>query len=642
MGYLGGPNFPDDPTDLGPLVPLPGGFIEVFEFLKSVGYDGFEFFQFSQNVNELGRQPTIAEIRTYLDNAGLVAHGTHTAGLGTMYSAALGGLSPAGQLQIDNAHTLGMPMIGTAGDPTNSSVLATVGTTIGWEEVARRANLIGEVLRAEGLVWYWHVEQNGFQGFNATVHPELVGKNRMTWFFEHTTPDTIMNETDVFHSYAGRARFPFPGWTAADPYNPAFLWDAWGWWQENHGRVVGWHIKDGTRLATQPLPPGNPFTQTVTRPPTFAPGGLANNDALYAGEGSIAQGYPVDPDPGMVGFDTLFHKTKKVEKGAPASSSPRATTPSGRPPIPDGRSATPSSRRSTCSARRRRAGRPGATTTSTASRRANAKRSSPPGSRHAGARGAFAVPLAPLPRPPMKPLLTRLLLAVLVMTAAALAGATAARAHGDPASHYLEGDSLYPAVADRPSQAVELQLMGLLQAADRLGYPIKLALVANEEDLAYDLTMLKKPQAYAEFVAGQIGGPGALEAPLVVVTPYGFGIAGSELNDGRLQPVTHASARVLLRGLRISERANGDALAAAGTAAVRQIAAAGGHPLPAKVPPASATWAGATGTGEADDGGLGIDLRLFAVLFTAVFVVAVASLELWLRRGRRRAGNPAA
>ncbi len=33
MGYLGGPGFPDDPTDLGPLVPLPGGWRELFEFL---------------------------------------------------------------------------------------------------------------------------------------------------------------------------------------------------------------------------------------------------------------------------------------------------------------------------------------------------------------------------------------------------------------------------------------------------------------------------------------------------------------------------------------------------------------------------------------------------------------------------------
>src|SRR5829696_8369527 len=45
MGYLGGPTFPDDPTDLGPLVPLPGGYQEVFAFLGSCGYSGFEFFQ---------------------------------------------------------------------------------------------------------------------------------------------------------------------------------------------------------------------------------------------------------------------------------------------------------------------------------------------------------------------------------------------------------------------------------------------------------------------------------------------------------------------------------------------------------------------------------------------------------------------
>ncbi len=75
MGYLGGPNFPEDPTDLGPLVPLPGGFQEVFEFLAGLGFRGFEFFQFTQNVNELGRQPTHAEIRSYLDAAGLTSIG---------------------------------------------------------------------------------------------------------------------------------------------------------------------------------------------------------------------------------------------------------------------------------------------------------------------------------------------------------------------------------------------------------------------------------------------------------------------------------------------------------------------------------------------------------------------------------------
>ena len=52
---------------------------------------------------------------------------------------------------------------------------------------------------------------------------------------------------------------------------------------------------------------------------------------------------------------------------------------------------------------------------------------------------------------------------------AALAVAPAAHAHGDPASHYLETDALYPSFARQPSPARELELLGLLEAADRAG-----------------------------------------------------------------------------------------------------------------------------------------------------------------------------
>ena len=37
-GYVSGSRFPQHPTDLGPLMPLPGGFASVFEYLASVGY----------------------------------------------------------------------------------------------------------------------------------------------------------------------------------------------------------------------------------------------------------------------------------------------------------------------------------------------------------------------------------------------------------------------------------------------------------------------------------------------------------------------------------------------------------------------------------------------------------------------------
>ncbi|HXV35463.1 MAG TPA: twin-arginine translocation signal domain-containing protein [Gaiellaceae bacterium] len=293
MGYLGGPTFPEDPTDIGPLVPLPGGFQEVFEYLASLGYRGFEFFSFNQNVNELGRQPTVAEIRSYLDAAGLVGQGTHTASLGTMFSAALDGLSPAGETQIANALVLGFPMVGFAGDPTNSDRLDTVGNTIGWQEAARRANIVGAACAAAGLKYYWHVEQNGYRGFSTTLHPELIGMNRMEWFFANTDRELMFVEPDTFHGYAGRARFPFPDGS---------LFDLFGWWKANYHRIVAWHIKDGTRLASMPAPPTNPFTQTVARP-GFP---LTATDALYEGEGTIARGYPVDPDPAVVGFKRIF------------------------------------------------------------------------------------------------------------------------------------------------------------------------------------------------------------------------------------------------------------------------------------------------------------------------------------------------
>ena len=51
---------------------------------------------------------------------------------------------------------------------------------------------------------------------------------------------------------------------------------------------------------------------------------------------------------------------------------------------------------------------------------------------------------------------------------------------------------LYPAVGDRPTPATELRLLGLLYAARDAGYPIKVALVANEQDLTDDLSMLQR------------------------------------------------------------------------------------------------------------------------------------------------------
>ena len=58
MGYLGGANFPEDPTDLGPLVPLPGGWRELFAYLANAGFTQIEFAGYGQNLEQPGRRRT--------------------------------------------------------------------------------------------------------------------------------------------------------------------------------------------------------------------------------------------------------------------------------------------------------------------------------------------------------------------------------------------------------------------------------------------------------------------------------------------------------------------------------------------------------------------------------------------------------
>ena len=211
----------------------------------------------------------------------------------------------------------------------------------------------------------------------------------------------------------------------------------------------------------------------------------------------------------------------------------------------------------------------------------------------------------------------RLLLAAWLV---ALAAAPSAVAHGDPASHYLEAESLYPAFADRPSQTLELKLLGHLQAAAERGYPIKVALVAGEEDLADNPEMLRRPQDYAEFVGGELG-PEA-KAPVLVVTSYGFGVTSLDLPDGRS----------LLRGVAIPRATGGDDLARSAIVAIRRLARAGGHPLPAKVPPAK--MLGATNVSSSE--GPRINVWLVVGLFAIVFVPSMLLFEIWTRTSRRR------
>jgi sugar phosphate isomerase/epimerase len=293
-GYLGGRGFPYDPTDLGPAVPLPGGFASVFRYLASVGYRGFEFYSFNQGANGA---ITMEQLRSALDRAGLVGAGSHTGGLQSMIDPAYR------QTEIARARVLGYRMIGTAGNPGPGSPPS--GLLTDWQRWARQANEVGAALRAVGIKYFFHPEQDWFRFFEDPAHPELARVHRIDWFTDNTDPRLVAFEPDTMHTLAGRARF-------VDPVDGS-LFDHNRWYARlaAQRRLIAWHIKDADRI---PLPAAgaNPFTQEHARPRFPLNAGV---DVVYVGEGSIGKGYPCDIDPTVLGFPETFNRFRLSDPG---------------------------------------------------------------------------------------------------------------------------------------------------------------------------------------------------------------------------------------------------------------------------------------------------------------------------------------
>ena len=312
MGRLGGPDYPADPTDLGPLVPLPGGYAEVFDYLASVGFSGFEFFQSTQNPNELGRQPTAAEIRSYLDNAGLIAQGTHQFGP-TNLDVATGNLTATGETLFDFLQTLGMKTMGFSGNVSSLGILGNVvnpvtgAITYGFADRGEHVDRIGEILRDRDVQYYFHPEQDNYRYFADPAHPELDTVHRIQWVMANTNPKLFGWQIDVLHNWSGRVRF-----LNATTHLPDI--SVWALAQEQQKRVMGWHIKDGFRNTAQigtwtggpPESGGAPYFQTFLRTPTFT-------DAVISGEGDLGAGpgtnHP-NADPDEPGFKYMFENLK--------------------------------------------------------------------------------------------------------------------------------------------------------------------------------------------------------------------------------------------------------------------------------------------------------------------------------------------
>ena len=113
--------------------------------------------------------------------------------------------------------------------------------------------------------------------------------------------------------------------------------------------------------------------------------------------------------------------------------------------------------------------------------------------------------------------------AALALVAAALtfAMAPSARADGDPASDYLITQKVFFPYDLKVPPAKQQQLVALVDAANRAGFTLRVALISSSYDLGSITSLWQKPQTYARFLGAEL--KYVYKNRLLVVMPNGFG-----------------------------------------------------------------------------------------------------------------------
>jgi hypothetical protein len=169
--------------------------------------------------------------------------------------------------------------------------------------------------------------------------------------------------------------------------------------------------------------------------------------------------------------------------------------------------------------------------------------------------------------------------------------APAARADGDPGSDVLVYQNLFVAADANISVPQQVELGNLLSSADKAGFPIRVAVISQPDDLGAITALWRKPTAYANFLGTELSL--AYAQRLLIVMPNGFGF--------HWQGHSASAAYQVLNGLQIGS--GGSGLAAAAETAVPALARASGVRLAA--PASVATGSVADGTGGSANGGAG-------------------------------------
>ncbi|MEU8507445.1 sugar phosphate isomerase/epimerase [Streptomyces brevispora] len=164
------------------------GFAVVLAELARIGYQEIEFAGYTQSTSILGRQITLREIRTLLDDNGLRAVGSHV-GIGNLRNNLQG--------ELDAAEILGMPHLGTANAPSDTNTVAA------YRAAADEFNVWGAAATARGLKLYQHNHSGEFAFATDQRSVRLYDV-----FLKNTDPRHVYLELDIYWAYVGQYRWP--------------------------------------------------------------------------------------------------------------------------------------------------------------------------------------------------------------------------------------------------------------------------------------------------------------------------------------------------------------------------------------------------------------------------------------------------
>jgi YD repeat-containing protein len=273
MGRLGGPGVLEDPHDLGPAVPVPGGWVELFGWLAGTGFRTVEFAGYAQHPanpggvaryapTRDGRAAYLAyarRLRTMLDDAGLRAVGAHVDLPATRDGPWTSEDAARFATELEVASILGLAVLGTGDDPTTAADR----TVEGWDGAAARWDAMLDISVRAGIRCYPHNHADAY-GFIQDGPTVTVAQDRRTGdpmppmrvraesgirlmerYLERTDPSRCPIELDVYwaHVAADRHRWRYDGQgrRVEDVFDPGSLITRYA------DRIALVHAKDGRR-----------------------------------------------------------------------------------------------------------------------------------------------------------------------------------------------------------------------------------------------------------------------------------------------------------------------------------------------------------------------------------------------------------